>query len=279
MSINQAQKEFWSEQVGQQWIDYQADMDRLFDPILQLVLSHANLKSGEAVLDIGCGAGTSTSRAAQLVGPMGHCTGADISETLLNHGASTVNRNNTRWLLADAQTHPFEPNSFDVMISRFGVMFFEDTVSAFRNIRSSLKPNGRIVMAAWGLAQDNPWFMYPARAAKERLGAMPKTDRTLPGPFAFEDHERILSQLTDAGFTDVAVQTFDMKLDAGTDMKQVAALCCQIGPVVGALNHFNGSQADVEAIAARIAELFTPCQEKDGIYIPASIHLFSAGSV
>ncbi|MEP3177889.1 MAG: hypothetical protein ABJO45_00015, partial [Lentilitoribacter sp.] len=93
-----------------------------------------------------------------------------------------------------------------------------------------------------------------------------------------EDHERISSQLTDAGFTDVDVQTFDIKLDAGTDMKQVAALCCQIGPVVSALNHFNGSQDDAKAIAERIAELFTPCEEKDGIFIPASIHLFSARS-
>jgi SAM-dependent methyltransferase len=276
MSVNQEQKDFWSDQAGQKWIEYQADMDRLFDPILQLVLKEANLKTGETVLDIGCGAGTSTSHAAQLVGPMGHCTGADISDTLLNHGAATLNRNNTSWLLADAQTHPFAPNSFDAMISRFGVMFFKDTVAAFQNIKSSLKPIGRVTMAAWGPAKDNPWFMFPARAAKERLGQMPKTDRSLPGPFAFEDHERVLRQVEAAGFTDCDVQTLDMKLDAGPDIEKVATLCCEIGPVVGALNHFNASQADADAIASRIAELFSPYETGGGIYIPASIHLFSA---
>jgi ubiquinone/menaquinone biosynthesis C-methylase UbiE len=276
MSVNQDQQDFWSSTAGENWIKYQRDMDTLLAPVLQLVLDQAVLQLGEAVLDIGCGAGTSTAQAAQLVGKNGSCTGADISDTLLGHAARVLDAPNTTWLLADAQTHAFAPETFDVMISRFGVMFFADTVAAFANIKAALKPQGRIVMAAWGPAPDNPWFMLPAKAAKAQLGAMPKSDRSLPGPFAFENADHVLEMLGQAGFHDAAHSNHSVGLTATNGAQGAAALCCEIGSARAALNHFNGTQSDQDAIEETLTSFFKSLEINGDLKIPASIHIFTA---
>lgn len=276
MSDNQEQQDFWSAKAGEKWISNQREMDALLAPVLQLVLDHADLQAGETVLDIGCGAGTSTAQAAQLVGDTGHCKGLDIADTLLHHAKRELDRPNVDWLLADAQTHQFQSNTYDVMISRFGVMFFSDTVAAFANIRSALKPQGRIVMAAWGPAPENPWFMLPAQAAKAQLGQMPKTDRSLPGPFAFENQGKVVEMLAEAGFSNIKTTNHALGLTAPNGLDSAAQLCCEIGSASAALQYFNGTAEDRQAIAARIAELFKPFETQVGLYIPASIHLFTA---
>ena len=276
MNVNQQQQDFWSSQAGEKWVKHQRDMDALLAPVLQLVLDHAELQAGETVLDIGCGAGTSTVQAAQLVGKTGRCTGVDIADTLLDHAARELDRDNINWLLADAQTHKFQPNTFDAMISRFGTMFFADTIAAFANIKAALKPNGRVVIAAWGPAPDNPWFMLPAKAAKMQLGQMPKTNRSLPGPFAFEDQNRVVEMLKQAGFSNVESTNHPLKLTATNGLQATAQLCCEIGSASGALQYFNGTADDRKAIGAGIENLFKPFETKDGLHIPASIHLFTA---
>jgi ubiquinone/menaquinone biosynthesis C-methylase UbiE len=276
MCVNQEQQDFWSSEAGQKWVRYQHDMDRLFDPVLRLVLDTANLKAHETVLDVGCGAGTSTTRAAQLVGSTGHCTGVDISDTLLGHAADAFAHDNITWLLADAQTHEFAPATYDAMISRFGVMFFADTVAAFTNIKAALKPDGRIAMAAWGAASENPWFILPAKAAKAQLGKMPKVDRSLPGPFAFEDHRHVIAMLEKAGFADVHVTTHAVALTADGGLDHIAHLCCEIGPADGILRHFDGTVQDRKSIEDSIVDLFKPFETMNGVRIPASIHVFTA---
>jgi ubiquinone/menaquinone biosynthesis C-methylase UbiE len=276
MSVNQEQQDFWSSQAGEKWVRNQSEMDALLAPVLQLVLKHADLQAGETVLDIGCGAGTSTARAAQLVSDTGHCTGLDIADTFLNHAAHELGHPNIDWLLADAQTHQFQPNTFDAMISRFGVMFFSDTVAAFANIKSALKPQGRIVMAAWGPAPENPWFMLPAKAAKAQLGQMPKTDRSLPGPFAFENHNYVVEMLAEAGFLNIEATNYSLNLTAPNGLASAAQLCCEIGSANAALQYFNGTAEDRKSIEAAIVELFKPFETKEGLHIPSSIHLFTA---
>jgi ubiquinone/menaquinone biosynthesis C-methylase UbiE len=276
MGVNQEQQDFWSSDAGEKWIKNQREMDILLTPVLQLVLDHARLQVGETVLDIGCGAGTSTLQAAQLVGDTGHCTGLDISDTLLGHAACTLDHSNIDWLLADAQTHQFQPRTFDAMISRFGVMFFSDTVSAFANIKSALKPQGRIVMAAWGPASENPWFMLPAQAAKAQLGEMPKTDRSLPGPFAFEDHTRVIEMLEQAGFININTTNHAVNLTATGGLPSATQLCCEIGPANAALKYFAGTAEDRKSIISELTKLFKPFETKEGLNISASIHLFTA---
>ena len=105
MGENQEQQDFWSSQAGEKWVQHQRDMDALLAPVLQLVLDHADLKAGETVMDIGCGAGTSTAKAAKLVGENGHCTGVDIADTLLDHCAASPQAA----LRTQPSSPPFQP--------------------------------------------------------------------------------------------------------------------------------------------------------------------------
>ena len=276
MTGNFDQADYWSSDAGQKWVAQQAAMDTLLGPVLDLVLSHANLRAGDHVLDIGCGAGTSTLCASELVGDAGHATGLDISETLLAQAAVTRDAPNVTWLLADAQSHAFETGKFDAVISRFGVMFFADTTAAFSNITRAVKPGGTITMAAWASAADNPWFMIPAAASREILGPMAKTDRTLPGPFAFEDADRIIPMLEAAGLQNVTCTTHQIALTGHGSAHDAAELCCIIGPADNALRHFEASPDKKLALRDEIAARFATHETTRGLEIPASIHLYQA---
>ncbi len=270
---NTDQAEFWGITAGTKWVANQAAMDTLMAPVLDLVLSKAAIQTGEHVLDIGCGAGASTAKAAADVGPTGSVTGVDISDTLLAHAQTQFGRTpGINFLSADAQTHNFPAHHYTALISRFGVMFFADSVEAFRNMGEALKPGSRMIFACWGPAPDNPWFMIPAKIAAHRLGKMPKTDRTLPGPFAFEDQTRVIDILAQAGLKNIAAETHELRLTPAGDIKDAAALCCEIGPAERALRHFEGNAADRAAIIEGIASAFAPYDMR----IPANINLFSA---
>ena len=107
------------------------------------------------------------------------------------------------FILADAQTHPFDPESFDAIISRFGLMFFDNPVAAFANMARGLKPDGRLVFAAWAPAAENPWFLIPRDAAIARLGKPAPADPFAPGPLAFQDMERVTKLMEQAGLRNV----------------------------------------------------------------------------
>lgn len=274
---NTDQEEFWSKSAGPAWVALQREMDRLMQPVLDLVLHHAALQPGQRVLDIGCGTGASVAEAAQAVGASGHVTGLDIADTMLVLARTRlVDHPNTDLLLADAQTHAFEPGSHDALISRFGVMFFDDTVAAFANMHRALAPGGTVTCAAWGPARNNPFFMVPARAGEDLLGEMPKTDRSLPGPFAFEDKDAVVQMLSRAGLVDVTATTVDLLLTPAGDLRAVGDLCCSIGPGDRALRFHDGTAADRAALSEAIALRFAPFEGPQGVRIPAAINLFQA---
>lgn len=274
---NLDQREFWTHSAGPTWVSHQGDMDALLTPVLDLVLEHAGLQAGERVLDIGCGTGHSTAAAAQLVGETGRVTGLDISDTMLELARERLAAMaQVDLLMADAQTHPFEAAGFDVLVSRFGVMFFDDTTTAFANLWAALAPGGRMTLAAWGPAPHNPWFMEPAQAAREVLGPVPKADRTLPGPFAFEDPERILPMLKAAGIESALVSTHDIALRPRGTVLDVAQLCCHIGPADGALTYHNADAKAREAVQASVAGRIAKFDGPNGMRVPANIHIYSA---
>lgn len=277
MTDNADQREFWSNKVGTDWVALQAVMDAAFQPVLDLVLDRAGMTPGQSVLDVGCGAGTSSLQAADLVGPDGHVIGADISDTLLNQARSlAADRPQVSFVHADAQTHAFAPQSFDHLISRFGVMFFEDSVAAFANMALAMRPGAKITVACWGPAPNNPWFMMPAKAAQAHLGKPPKTDRSLPGPFAFEDQDRVTDILRAAGLREVTATTHNLLLTPQGDAGDFADQQAVIGPVKGIIEHFNGTDQDRVAIRERIIAACAPFQTPDGLRVPADINLFEA---
>lgn len=276
MSDNADQAAFWASEAGHKWVKYQRGLDLVMAPVLDVVLEHAALQTDETVLDIGCGTGAATLRAAQAVGPQGAVFGYDISPVLLDLAAArTADLPNVTLTEADAQTHIFPQGAADALISRFGVMFFADTTAAFANLAHALRPGGRMVIAAWGPAHLNPWFMDPARVARERLGTPARVDRTLPGPFAFEDANRV-TQLLHAAHLDVTVTPVDLHLGALGTLDDMAAQSCHIGPASGIMREFNATDTDRKAIRNGIAQAFADYDTDSGVRVPARINLITA---
>lgn len=276
-SGNADQQVFWTDLAGPTWVAQMDGMDTKLAPLLEGVLARADLQSGEHVLDIGCGAGTSTIAAATHVQDTGSVLGVDISATLLEVATARASGlASASFSVSDAQTHRFQPESFDCLISRLGVMFFEDPLSAFVNMTNALRPGGRMAFATWGAIPENPYFTMPARVSKSVLGSVPRTDPDAPGPFAFREPARVLSILENAGLKDLNVQETALELTPGGDAQAVAELMCEIGPAQRALQHFEaGAQARAE-LSTSIAEGLAPYQTANGIRIPALINFFTA---
>lgn len=275
-TANAAQERFWDVDAGPTWVHNMRAMDVCLAPVLSLVLDKAALRAGEKVLDIGCGAGTSSFAAADAVGPTGSVLGADISKTLLAEARSRAGANNTQFVYADAQTYGFAPASFDVMISRFGVMFFDDPVTAFRNMAAALRPHGRTIFATWGAIPANPYFMLPARVAKAYLGPTPKSDPDAPGPFAFRDPHKVCKILADAGFAHPLCDVVTTTLTPSGGAAGFAELAMQIGPAPGALSYFDATQAQHDTLKAKIADAAQVFVKAGDMQLPAEINVFSA---
>jgi ubiquinone/menaquinone biosynthesis C-methylase UbiE len=149
---NTEQAEHWNTGEGvAHWVDNQARYDRMNAPFAAMILGAAGLRPGGNVLDVGCGCGGTTLAAARLIAP-GQAVGLDLSGPMLARAradAGAAGLGNAMFLQGDAQVHPFGPERFAAVISRFGVMFFADPVAAFVNIRTATRPAGRLVFVCW----------------------------------------------------------------------------------------------------------------------------------
>ncbi len=277
MSDNADQRQFWTDEAGPKWVTYQAQMDRLLQPVLDGVLERADLVPGQWVLDIGCGTGASTIQAAEAVGRRGRVTGIDISPTLLEMARRrAANPNRVSFIEADAADHDFGPGGFDRLLSRFGLMFFTDPSAAFANMASGLTATARVSFAAWGEIPANPYFTLAAQAARDVLGPMPKSDPDAPGPFAFRDPDRIETVLKEGGFRHTVIEVADIFLTPEGRLEQFADQSLAIGPAEAAMRHFDAGDDERYAIHERLQELFAHFMTPDGLRIPARINFATA---
>ena len=276
---NDGQRAFWNDGPGQNWVAYQPDLDALHQPVSDLILAAAEPRLGETVLEIGCGAGALAFELASAVGNTGHVHGVDISRPLLEKARGRrleAGLTHIEFTEGDAQDMDLDVGVYDLVISRFGVMFFADPVAAFRNIARSLKPGGRMVFAAWCGPEHNPWFRVPQAMAESRLGAVPPGDPTAPGPMAFRDGDRLLNILEDAGFDSAAYAPTEVHLHHPGGLDAVLRMVSVIGPLAGMLRDKGGTEADRGAILADIAQAFQPFDTAEGILIPAQVNLVTA---
>jgi SAM-dependent methyltransferase len=204
---NSEMVELWNGPDSEAWVETPERYDAMLEPLGVLALDAAALRAGESVLDVGCGSGQLTLQAAERVGPTGRVVGADVSGPLVARARQRgADAGNVAFVEADAQVHDFGGPAFDAIVSRFGVMFFDDPATAFRNLRSAGNPSGRLAFVAWQAAPLNEWVMTPIGALVPHLGMPELPPPGSPGPFAFADADHVRSVLTAAGWRDVQVE-------------------------------------------------------------------------
>lgn len=249
----------WNGDSGTRWAANLARLDVMLEKFGKAAIAAANARPGEHILDIGCGSGTSTFPLAEQVGPGGHVLGVDISEQLVEiaRAAAPVGAP-VEFRCADAATAPLPTGSFDLLFSRFGVMFFDDPVAAFTHMRRALKPGGRLAFVCWRGAQENDWVRLPMTAIRDIVEPVP-ADPHAPGPFAFGDRQRLADILAAAGFAAIDIAPFDTSISYGRGATREEAIddaldmAFQVGPLARALADQPDDIRENAAIAVRAA--------------------------
>jgi SAM-dependent methyltransferase len=201
----------------------------VFRPFEELLMEAA--WAGGQVLDVGCGTGGITLAAALRLGPKGHSTGIDISELMIAAARARAQRDGTpaSFICANAQNYAFKPRSFDWIISRFGVMFFDDPVRAFANLWCAAAENAELRFIAWRSPMENPFMTTAERAASPLLPNLPARRPDAPGQFAFADAERVHSILEESGWGEIDIRPIDVACTAPES--ELVRYLTRLGPV------------------------------------------------
>ena len=195
------------------WVEAQETLDRMYLPIEDLVVGAVMAGSPRRVLDVGCGTGATTLAVARRLGATGQCVGVDISEPMLDAARARAEREriSATFIRADAESHPFEPSSFDAVMSRFGVMFFGDSVRAFANLRRAVRSGAALRVVAWRSAEENPFMTTAERAAAPLMPNLPPRVPDAPGQFAFANARRVHDILAESGWAEIDMQPVDVE--------------------------------------------------------------------
>jgi SAM-dependent methyltransferase len=274
-SPNADQVTYWNATAGTTWASFQQRLDAQLGPLGAKAIEKLAPKSGETILDIGCGSGHTTRDLARRVGASGRVIAADISKPMLDvatREAASAGLHNIELIEADAQTYPFEPNSFDALFSRFGVMFFSDPTAAFKNLIEALKPGRRLAFVCWRKLSENEWMHVPVAAAMQHLPPQPNADPEAPGPYAFADPERVKRILGEAGFSDIALTPHDDTINLGT-LDEAVEQAVRIRPLGRLLNE---NMHAIDPVMETLRETLSAYNKGDGVALGAAVWIVSA---
>lgn len=288
------QREDWNGDNGARWVQHQEGVDRLLARFLEAGLQAAAPRPGEHVLDVGCGCGASTLALADAIAPDGAALGVDISAPMLRRaqdrateraGATGSTGSTVDFACADAAGHAFPAASFDLLFSRFGVMFFGDPLAAFTHLRGAMKPGGRAAFVCWRSPAENDWLRLPGEVAAPFLPPLPPMDPDAPGPFAFARPDRLAAILTGAGWQAPVLERFDHRIRLGLDPARgpagdpvQAALddLLRVGPLMRRLRD-QPDEVRGRALGAVRAELLRQ-QDADGFGLNAAVWVVRAAA-
>ncbi|NOK15982.1 class I SAM-dependent methyltransferase [Corallococcus carmarthensis] len=225
------QTKLWNGSAGWAWVETQEVLDSMFRPFEDLLVEAAVARSARRVLDVGCGTGGTTLAVARRLGEQGRCTGVDISEPMVAAARTRAEREGTpaRFIRANAQLHAFEPASFDLLLSRFGVMFFDDSVQAFANLRRAARDDAGLLFIAWRSPAENPFMTTAERAAAPLMPNLPARRPDAPGQFAFADSHRVHRILEESGWSGIDIQPLDVTCTLSE--RELVRYFTRLGPV------------------------------------------------
>jgi SAM-dependent methyltransferase len=275
--VNAEQAEDWNGASGREFIEQRERHERMLGRLTARLLDAARIQDGEKVLDIGCGCGDTTILAARA-SRSGHALGADFSRIQIAEArrlAASAGVANARFEVADAQVHPFGAGVFDVVLSRFGVMFFDDPAAAFTNLRKALRRGGRLAFLCWRTREENPIFTSWFAEAAAALGL-----RELPGPpaaFSLADTGRVSALLSGAGFGGIEFARADEPMLIGADVDDVLEYERASPTATEILSGLSPAQAGelTRQVRDRLAAYTSP----DGMVMPGAAWLVTAQAV
>lgn len=247
----------WDGEEGAEWARNWERRDQAVHGYQAVLLEAAAISASDRVLDVGCGNGEST-RVAARVAHAGSALGVDLSSRMVHRArelAAAADIANAHFEQADAQVHAFAEEGYDVVLSRFGGMFFADPVAAFANLRRATRPDGRLVMVAWRDLRANEWLRcaFAALAAGRDL---PTPPRGAPGPFGLADSSWTQRMLADAGYAAVDISPVDRQFWMGADTDDAYAFYRGTGVVRSLTQDLDPARRDaaLDALRATIAE-------------------------
>jgi SAM-dependent methyltransferase len=268
---------FWNGKGGHTWVARQEHTDITLTPVTDALVAFAEPRTGERVVDIGCGCGAPTLEFARAVGPSGRVAGFDISGPMLAEGerrAGAAGIANVDWRQADPAVAALD--EYDLLTSAFGVMFFGDRVAAFTNMRRSAAPDARMALVCWRTLAENPWMEVPMTAVARHLPPRPKAVPNAPGMFAFADPEHVTEVLTASGWTRPRFEMLDIDLDiaAGRGLEEAVVQSTEIGAINSWLR--NQPEEVVSAAVASLHEVLKPYADGMSVRLPGAMWLISS---
>ncbi|MEC9346948.1 MAG: class I SAM-dependent methyltransferase [Pseudomonadota bacterium] len=273
---NADQIEYWNGPNAEKWVRNQDRMDATLGAFSDHVMDAAGIVAGDRVLDIGCGCGGTTLDLARRAAPSGRAVGADISRPMLAvaRGRAAGSGLDVTFVEADASEHDFGVAGFDLLFSRFGVMFFADPDAAFANLGRAIRPGGRLAMACWRPLSENPWMLQPVIVAKNFVELPPRPGPEAPGPFSFAAPDRVRRILTAGGFTDIALQPVDHPIRMGGSPEEAVTMAMEVGPLGSAVA---GADAATRAgLLAALQDMLAGHAGPDGIALTGAIWCITA---
>ena len=270
---NVAQHEYWNSIAGPRWVRLGGFVEQRVRAVNDLLLARAAVAPGESVLEIGCGTGAATVPFAEAVGEGGRVVGVDISEPMLAGARKRIAESglaNVTLLQADAQVHRFEADRFDLITSRFGVMFFADPVAAFSNFLPAARPDGRLRFVCWAPLEENRHWLIPYEVTLRHLGPPAPTPPRIPGPLAFSDAGYVRSILESAGFADVVIDRETPNI-IGSTPEEEAEHACIMGPAGRLIDEKKPDEALRETIRQEMTQAFAAFARGKEMLLPSTV--------
>ena len=275
--VNDEQFEFWNEGIGKKWVEEDDSMNERLSILTKELFLRSNINRNDKILDIGCGGGQTSFEASDMVGENGYVVGADISKILLDLAKSKyANTKNLEFKYCDVQNYEFRENSFNKVISRFGVMFFENPIEAFKNIYNSIQEGGSLNFVCWTNVMENEFFTDPTNIIIKHINKeFPEITRA-PGPLAFSEADYVKEILVSSKFKNVKVEKVYSSISTNDSAKKDGGLLLKLGLGGRLLADANLSKKELSVIRDEMIEISQKRQKNGKITYKACLNYVSA---
>ncbi len=270
---NEDQGEYWNELSGPKWVEEDEAMNTRLALITKGLFKTAALTKNQNVLDVGCGGGGTTEIAAKNVGSDGKVDGLDISVPLLALAKKKCSYlEHVSFNFGDAQTYPLPVRQYDQIISRFGVMFFENPVKAFTNLHTSLANEGKFTFVCWSSIDENEFFHIPLDTVTAHLKIRRPEVTTAPGPLSLSQTAHTKNILLRAGFSNVQIKTVKTKMSSPDSVVKHAKLYLKIGPGAKLIGENNVGEDVFQSIFESLTKKLENHRDGNNISLEATVH-------